>query len=706
MKKAVHIKWYTGLAGVILIVLTAVFGIMTNLYINKFNKTLLDENQQHLEEISKQISSYIHVVIEDTQNALKTAAGPVYAMGEDRLEAYLHDIASRYGFTFMGYAWQDGMLHSTEETQNVDISGESYFTRCMEGEDVVTGLQRRILTDRAAAGVIIAVPVKAEDGSVRGVLLGLLDMERLNAALEVESFGGEGYSYIIDGEGGLVLHNRSMDYNNFYRVLENVEIESGKTLDGIKKNIAEGIPGMLRYKKFGVDRYAYYMPLGFHSWTVVNIVSKDVVTKKTDVLTKELVVISVSVVVIFMTLLVVCGVSMVNSQNQRHRSEMKSAFLANVSHEIRTPMNVIIGMCELLQRSKLDDRQKKYVRGIKTSGTGLIAVLNDILDMSKIEAGKFTIVEAEYALSDLTEDIAMIAESRIGNKPVSFGMELESGLPDRLIGDKGRIRQILLNLIGNAAKFTDQGSIRLTVGGERTEGQYFLKLCVEDTGIGIQKQEIKNLFVSFSQLDEYRNHDKEGTGLGLAICKALCELMGGEIRAESEYGKGSRFTVKIRQYLPEDRKEGERGKLYEAEDTVTAQYRRARVLLVDDHEMNLEITAALMEPYGMTVDCAGSGKEAVQLIQQNIYDIVFMDHMMPVMDGVETLKEIRKLPGRKYRDLPVIILTANAAKDAEEMFYREGFNGFLAKPVEMAQMDRILKKYLGTVKEDSDEPEK
>ena len=382
-------------------------------------------------------------------------------------------------------------------------------------------------------------------------------------------------------------------------------------------------------------------------------------------------------------------------------SKAKSIFLARMSHEIRTPMNAVLGMSDLVQRDYGTPKGLEYIAGIKSAGASLLSIINDILDFSKIESGRLELDASSYETAHLLHDVLSIIRVRMAEKPLEFIVDADPGMPRAMTGDAGRIRQILLNLLSNAVKYSENGVIKLSISGERTsEYAIRLTLIVEDSGIGIKQEDLPKLFSDFERFDAKRNSAVEGTGLGLSITRSLCLAMGGDITVASEYGKGSVFTATLIQAVDDWRPMGDlaaTSATRAVEQRISFTAPEAEVLVVDDSPVNLMVAEGLLALYNMRISTCLNGREAVELVQARSFDLVFMDHMMPEMDGMEALAAIRALGGR-FSELPIAVLTANIIAGMKEIFLANGFNDFLAKPIAHGELDALLQKWIPAAK--------
>lgn len=381
-------------------------------------------------------------------------------------------------------------------------------------------------------------------------------------------------------------------------------------------------------------------------------------------------------------------------------SESKAQFLANMSHEIRTPINTIIGMNEMILRENENETIDEYAIHIKSASQMLLSLINDVLDFSKIEAGKLQITETEYSLSSMIDDVTLGIEVRAKSKNLEMQLEIDKNLPSVLMGDEIRIKQILNNLLSNALKYTEAGSIKLSVEGIRSEDGFSLLLSVADTGVGIKKEDLGKLFDSFQRLELERNRFIEGTGLGLPITKQLVTNMNGTIEVQSIYGKGSCFTVRLPQQIIDETPIGtfnnKSGKPI-AKKTSNENYLYApdaKILIVDDNRMNLRVIEALLKRSQIQMDFATGGNECFQKTKEQKYDLILMDHMMPEPDGIQTLHLIRNDSSNLNLSTEVIALTANAIAGMKEQYLEEGFSDYLSKPVEADKLEKVIAKYL------------
>lgn len=377
----------------------------------------------------------------------------------------------------------------------------------------------------------------------------------------------------------------------------------------------------------------------------------------------------------------------------------KTNFLANMSHEIRTPITAVLGMNELILRETKDKTIRHYAKDVEGAAKSLLSIINDILDISKIESGKLTVISAEYDLGTVIRDVVNMMSFKAKVKGLQFVLELDENIPAKLVGDDIRLRQILVNLLNNAVKYTHEGSVTLALSAVTADSDNAVKLhfSVKDTGIGIKEEDLQKLCIPFERIEEKRNRNIEGTGLGMSITKQLLGLLNSELMVNSEYGVGSEFSFDLVQEIVD---ESPIGNISDYSDVVEENYRHAfeapdaRILLVDDTELNRKVFTGLLKPTGIQIDEAVNGRECLEKVKQNAYDIIFMDHMMPELDGVETFRIMKQMDDFPSKDTPVVILTANALVGAKEKYQEEGFSEFLEKPIDSEKLESIIRELL------------
>ena len=388
----------------------------------------------------------------------------------------------------------------------------------------------------------------------------------------------------------------------------------------------------------------------------------------------------------------------------RHQAEAsnqsKSVFLSNMSHEIRTPINAVLGMDEMILRESKEDETLGYAADIKSSGEALLAIINDILDFSKIESGKMELVVGDYSTYDLLHTLDTMIRSRISEKGLQFNVKVDGTMPVGLRGDEVRLRQILINLLTNATKYTDKGFVTFkAIGNKLDDKRCELTFEVVDTGRGIKKEDIEKLFAPFERIEESKSRNVEGTGLGMSITKQLLALMGSELEVRSIYGEGSSFSFRVIQEVTDWTEIGSYNENIREEKTLKKEYRaafeapEAKILIVDDVPLNIKVFKGLLKKTKVQMEYALSGAEGLKMMAEKKYDMVFIDHMMPKMDGVEMLHELKESDGIN-KDTPAIALTANAIAGSREYYLSEGFDDYLTKPMEVDNLGDCLRRFL------------
>jgi signal transduction histidine kinase/CheY-like chemotaxis protein len=704
------------------LILVFIFMVVMIVYTSKlvYSVAVLNSNAV-IEDRIKNVSSLVDNHLNTAENVLQITADSVHHMlisgsTPARIHEFLveetgnvteqfgEDYHGIYGYIMSRY--MDGL--NWEPPEDYDPKSRDWYIVAQESEGEVAIVPPYV--DAQTGNLIISVSRMLSD---RQNIISLdVQLNGIQAMMNELTLNGKGYGFIMDEDGLFIAHNDEGRKGTYIG-----DTDGGDELLDIIKSTGNG---SFSHEYEGAMCTLFVNAIS-NNWYVVMVVSNDELYE--EVISQVAVTIFVSLLVLVM-IAVLYYIGHKNERNYTRRMEdmkaeeqrqeyekkvlklekdaadqankAKSNFLANMSHEIRTPMNAIIGMDEMILRDAKDDRIRRYATDIRSAGKTLLSIINDILDLSKIESGKMELIPVEYDFASVLNDIVNMTRNKAQEKGLAYNLAVEPDIPSVLLGDEIRIRQIILNITNNAIKYTEEGSVDIDISFDHDESRLVVR--VADTGMGIRKEELNKLFSSFQRLDESRNRNVEGTGLGLNITKQLIEMMGGSINVESEYGRGSVFTARIIQRVVDNTPIGNYLERLEKTGEKDDGFRpvliapKARILIVDDNEMNLEVITNLMRDTRCRVDTALSGNECIECLKKEKYDVVLLDQMMPVLSGTKTLGIIR---GEHIADnTPIIALTADAIVGARDSYIREGFTDYLSKPVMYEELESILLKYL------------
>lgn len=659
-------------------------------------------------QVSKQAAIMAELADEKVGVQLEMLSGLSREIEKDsaRTSAILEIYSSDEGVSY-GVISLNGKLVAGDTATHVSAAEFSSIAQSFRGNQAVSYSEGK--------GFLFSVPVY-RGRNVRYVLYKLYTEQQTLKYFDNRCYDGECYSSIRNADNQVVIGSSNDE-------LSRNPVWEGNNFDGIRSRLKKllniSIASAVREEINGSYFYFFMADLKLPGLSLVGMVPESAAARGVDNITFLIFWVFGLLLVLF---LVGFGFIFISERKaeenetlreEKHLAEKaslaKSQFLANMSHEIRTPINGILGMDTMLLKECKDANLKEYALNIQSAGQTLLSIINDILDISKIESGKMEIVPVEYDMFMVLNDCRNMVALRANEKSLDLRVEVDKTMPSGLMGDEIRVRQIINNLLSNAVKYTPNGSVTLRVTYERYDAENVQNnsdvrmvnviIAVQDTGIGIRSEDIDKLFMTFQRLEEKRNRNIEGTGLGLNLTKRLVDLMGGDIQVESEYGKGSTFIVTIPQIVKRSEPMGdfnERCNKASDVDIVRNRFKapNATILVVDDVPMNLRVMGGLLKETQVQIETAYNGMEALERIKRRHYDVIFLDHMMPVMDGVETMSIMRTLSGYPNERTPVVMLTANADKQARDFYLQAGFSDYLSKPIREADLLDMLLKYL------------
>lgn len=660
-------------------------------------------------QVAYQAESYAAAAGERLNLELKSLAGISSGISANmsHFEPMLATLEDPNGNYYYGVIALNGKIVYSGDTTHIDASQFKGISESFHGV--------KSISYSKGIGLMFSAPVYSGK-NIKYVLFRMYKEDAVVRIFGVQSYGGRGYATLRDARDSIIIKssNDSLGTDLLWG-------EEGflAVRDKLKAGLNVSISAATHLDVRGVEYYYFIAELKLPGVALTGVVpEREVASEKDDI---SFLIIWVFGLLIFMFTIAMLYVILSEKkarenkellrekENAESASKAKSIFLANMSHEIRTPINGILGMDSMLLKECKDETLRDYALNIQSAGQTLLSLINDILDISKIESGKMEILPVTYSVFTVLNDCYNMVVVRAKDKNLELVMDISPEIPTALFGDEVRIRQVVNNLLSNAVKYTNEGSVTLSVWAEKVDvdpmqgdntSRVELFIQVKDTGIGIREKDREKLFNDFVRLDEKRNRNIEGTGLGLNLTKQLLDMMGGTIEVESTYGVGSVFTVSLLQQVSDEKPLGDFEKLYKQHvNVVDAAHERfeapeAKILVVDDVQMNLKVFAGLLKDTKIQIDTAMNGAEALELIQGKHYDVIFLDHMMPVMDGVEAFRRMKLLEKNPNAITPVVMLTANAVSDARNGYMDEGFSDYMAKPIREEVLLSTLKKFL------------
>ena len=513
---------------------------------------------------------------------------------------------------------------------------------------------------------------------------------------------------LIDWDGDYMIHGKSLKNSNFFEYFESYNPMSAQEYKKAVDTIRTDIGSMHIHNSKNEDCVIAYTPLsGLKSWFLVAYIPASELTanRSIDWIILGIVALGLLILLCF-NLIILQNFNRklsVAAEAANQANEAKSYFLSTMSHDIRTPMNAIIGMNEMILRDTHENDILMYAENIRAAGNTLLGIINDILDFSKIEARKMEIIDDDYNFASLLNDIVNMVQRKADEKHLTFILDVDKEIPKCLRGDELRIKQVIINILSNAVKYTKEGSVTFSIHSSKcvdSPDYVMLHVSVKDTGIGIKKEDLDKLFVAFERIEEKKNRNIEGTGLGMAISQSFLNMMDSKIHVESEYGKGSEFSFDLKQKVVKWEPLGDFDAAFKSFLKERKKYMvsfvapDARILVVDDNEINLKVFVNLLRQTKIQVDTAESGDTCITLFKHNFYNLIFLDHMMPDKDGIETIKEMKECKDTPNQNTPIICLTANAVSGMREMYINAGFDDYLTKPIDTGKLESMLIAYL------------